>query len=265
MPNATQPAKTFPHLEQAPISEVVCGIVFESVAGLDPLLLGTYWDRRKDDFPNRQLHPALMDENSIIFGAVPVRALLTSADDVFVLQLQHDRFFMNWRARGGSYPRFSERHGTDGLLARTEAEFETYRAFIRDRCGVDVSPSRIELSKIDMLERGRHWESPDDLAKLLPVTGVFNEIQRADEREVNLRFVERGSHGTVMIQITTLSDGKVPRAVRIDARCMAAPEPSLHEAFVRSNAILNDAFFKLIPDAAVRFRDEQPGGTNASA
>src|SRR5262249_23938281 len=156
-------------------SEVVCGITYDSVPGLDPLLLGVYWDQRKAEFPGRQLHPALLDENSIVIGALPVRALLTSADDAFVLQLQHDRFFMNWRARGSSYPRFSERHGANGLLMRTETEFAKFRAFIRERCRVDILPNRVELSKIDVLERGRHWNSIDDLAKLLPVTGVFRE------------------------------------------------------------------------------------------
>lgn len=245
--------KVFPELRRPPIAEVVCGVVFNTVANLDALMLGVYWDLRKADFPKRQLHPALSDEFGFAIGPMPMRAFIVSADDQFVLQLQHDRFFMNWRATGKGYPRFSEKHGPDGLLSRMEKEFARFQAFVRERCQSEISPARVELSKIDMLERGVHWDTIDDLARLLPVTGVFQEIQRTDKRDVNLVFVERGPEGAVSMHITTLTDGETPKGIRIDGRFVADAVPTVRETFVRGNDVLNEAFFKLIPEAEKRF------------
>ena len=245
--------KTFPELRRPPIVEVVCGVTFDSVPGLDALMLGIYWDLRKDDFPKRQLHPAISDELGFAIGAMPMRAFIISADDQFILQLQHDRFFMNWRSAGKGYPRFSERHGPGGLLSLMEKELKRFQDFVRERCGQGIVPKRVELNKIDLLERGHHWDTVEDLAKLLPVTGVFQEVQRTDTRDVNLRFVDRGPDGVVFMHIATLTDGENPKAIRIDSRFVTDPTPTVRAAFERGNEILNDAFFKLIPGAKQRF------------
>ncbi|MFO0677070.1 MAG: TIGR04255 family protein [Polyangiaceae bacterium] len=245
--------KQFPELRRPPIVEVVCGVVFEPVLDLDALMLGVYWDRRRDDFPKRQLHPALSDEAGFAIGIMPMRAFLISGDDQFILQLQHDRFFMNWRASGQDYPRFSEQHGEGGLLTRMEGELEKFRSFVREKCGSELVPRRIELSKIDLLEKGRHWKDVADLASLLPVTGAFQEVQRTEDRDVNLRFVDRGPDGTVIVHVASLNSTDGAQALRVDARFVADPTPSVRDAFHRGNQILNDAFFKLIPDAAKRF------------
>jgi len=109
------------------------------------------------------------------------------------------------------------------------------------------------LSKIDLLEKGRHWNDVGDLSTLLPVTGVFSDVQRTDDRDVNLRFVDRGADGTVVVHIATLADAGSVQALRVDARLVTEPKPSVHEAFHRGNRILNDVFFKLIPKASERF------------
>lgn len=243
----------FPELEQPPIVEVVCGVVFEGVSDLDTLMLGVYWDRRRTEYPKRQIHTALTDGPGFAIGAMPMRAFLVSADDQFILQLQHDRFFMNWRATGQDYPRFSEKHGPDGLLSRMETEFEKFKEFVREKCGRELVALRVELSKIDLLERGRHWADFADLAKLLPVTDVFQQVQRTNERDVNLRFADQGPDGTVVVQIATLVDANKAQALRVDARFVTDPKPSVRDAFHRGNQVLNEVFFKLIPDAKRRF------------
>jgi uncharacterized protein (TIGR04255 family) len=250
---AEDKVKSFPELVRPPIAEVVCGIVFESVAELDALLLGVYWDQRAKDFPKRSLQPALMDDVGFAIGAFPMRAFLSTADDQFALQLQHDRFFMNWRATGQAYPRFSERHGPNGLLVRALKEYGRFAAFIQERFGRTLRVLRVELSKIDILQRDLHWSDLDDLARLVPVTGVFREIQRSESRDVNLRFVESGSGGVAIVHVATLMEAERPKALRIEGRCIAPPMEDIQRAFDSANLVLNEAFFKLIPEARTRF------------
>jgi len=124
---------------------------------------------------------------------------------------------------------------------------------VAGRTGVRPTPVRVELTKIDLLQRGDHWSTLDDLAQLVPVTAVFAELQLSDEREVNLRFVERGADGVALVHIATLMQGPQPTAVRIEARRVAPATDDIATAFANANAVLNDVFFKLIPDAKARF------------
>jgi uncharacterized protein (TIGR04255 family) len=243
----------YPALARPPIVEVVCGIVFAPIPDLDPLVLGVYWDRRTSTFPKRALQPALTDEVGFSLIPFPMRAVLSSADDQFLVQLQHDRFFMNWRAVGIEYPRFSERHGERGLLRRAAEEYESFAEFVAERTGSPPVVLRVEMTKVDMLRRGEHWSDLADLAALVPVTSVFSAVQQSDEREVNLRFVERGAEGVALVHIATLMEGVQPAAIRVEARRVAPVDGDVSATFVTCNAVLNDVFFKLIPDAKNRF------------
>lgn len=245
----------FPELERPPIDEVVCGIVFEPVAELDALALGVYWGEREEAFPTKSLLPALTDEAGFRIGPMPMRAFLVNADDQFVVQLQHDRFFMNWRNRGRGYPRFSERHGPDGLLRRALGEWEKFEEFVGRRFKRKLQPHRIDLTKVDVLRRDVDWKSVEELAQIVPVTGVLDQIQQTESREVDLHFVEKGAGGTAVVHVSTVSDGAAPTSLRLEfrlTRALADRGPAA--GFEAANEILNHAFFKLIPpDQLARF------------
>lgn len=225
--------------------------MFDALAELDVLVLGIFWDQLKDRFPAHSLQPALADHVGFsIGGAMPMRAVLTSADGQFVLQIQHDRFFMNWRATGKEYPRFSERHGPDGLLVRMQREFALFRTFVESRLGHVVRPARIELTKIDVFQRGAAWTDNRDLARLLPVTAAFGDAERP---EVNLRSIQRSELGTSIVQVVTVMKDDVPDAVRIETRRLAPAGENLIESFELANIELNRIFFKMVPGATERF------------
>ena len=244
-------------LTNPPIVEVVGGVVFNSIPDLDTLSLGVYWDSRKADYPKRQVLPALADEMVFTVGSgFPTRAFLTSADDQFVLQLQHDRMFFNWRSMGSIYPRFSAQHGAGGMLERILKEYSQFSEFISSRFGVHPVPSRIELTKIDFLRQFQHWKDLEDLAELVPVTGTFKEIQRSEGREFNLQFTERATDGATIVGVASQADQTNTHSVRIESRRVASCGSNIEDAFNKANGILNSTFFRLIPNAKARFGSE---------
>lgn len=251
--------RRFPALQRPPIVEVVCGVIFEPVSELDPLVLGVYWNSRKRDFPKGSLQPAFVDSPSIAFGAFPMRVNLASEDGQFLLQLQHDRFYMNWRAVGDEYPRFSDKHGAQGLRARALEEYDRFTRFIEDQFRKRPDPRKVELTKVDLLKRGEHWADLDELEQVVPVTGTFSRIQRSKERELNLRFVERAENGTAVAELTTLKEDGAPKALRIESRRTIEPVSDLGAGFDCANVIVNDIFFGLVKDAARLFgiKEEQ--------
>lgn len=242
-----------PALQSPPIVEVVCGVVFDPVPDLGPLVLGLYSNERRKDFPQQALHPAITDDATFMLGGVPpLRVFLTSIDEQFFLQLQHDRFFINWRTVGTIYPRFS---GHGGLLEKMEEEFERFCLFLERSGRPRPEPRRIELTKIDVLHRDTHWADGAELAAMLPITAALTPADTCLEREVNLRFVDHEALGDVFVHVAThVSPMRKPVAVRIETRRVAKVEGvDLAEGFRRSNDALNEVFFKLMPRAAELF------------
>lgn len=258
-------SQEFPTLLKPPIGEVACGVVFDPTA-IGVLEWGIYWDTRKKDFPRTSLHPVITEGLTFSLGAVgPMRVWLESEDSSRLIQLQHDRFFFNWRTVSGktdrsSYPHFRDRPPRPGICSQAIAEFETLRGFCADRFGESLKLRKIELVKIDVLTRGVDWEDMTDLVKLMPITGTFAAIHRSNEREVALRFVENILGQTVVVQINTVgaasgfqlsvgTEGSQTSAVRIESRAIApfVEGSDLRSVFAETNAALNKIFFTLIP------------------
>lgn len=233
-----------PHLQHPPIIEVVCGIVFEPIPDLDPLALGIYWDQRSNEYPTKSLQMAVSTSFPRDLSLLPVRAVLVEKQDQFVLQLQDDHFFVNWRKRGARYPRFS---GSEGVLQRTRTEFELFQTFVQKRFGKSLIVKQVDMTKIDLLSRGTHWQDLKDLATLVPLAGVFNAVQEAQSREFNLTFIEHGPIGDMTINMATAINSGETIAVHIQSRIQCRTTiDSLWDTFKAANKVLNDVFFSLL-------------------
>ena len=144
-----------PRLKDPPILEVVCGFFFPALAGLDPILVGKYWAEQKEKhgFPNRQLHGPVVERPGFLVaeGVGPLRSWLVSASEEYVLQIQPDRFYFNWRKREAQYPHFNDYGETKGVLSQSLAEFDQLGAFARDVLGEAPKPVQLQLAKTDLL------------------------------------------------------------------------------------------------------------------
>jgi uncharacterized protein (TIGR04255 family) len=235
--------ETFQRLQKPPIDEVVCGFVFEPVPGLTAMDFGVYGETRRADFPGRALHPALSDKISLLhMGPPPVRAWLISPSDEIVLQLQNDRFYTNWRARGGEYPRFRDRGETRGVKRIALEEFHRFAEFCCARAKLDkLSVSRIELTKVDKLVRGKHWDSYADLGSVLRVVTVFDDIKSAEPKQLNLTLNEADDDSALTTVIAV--DETV---AKIESTIRVTVSGDLEPLLDRANERLNRVFFGLV-------------------
>jgi uncharacterized protein (TIGR04255 family) len=251
-------------LDRPPIVEVVCGLIFDTLP-LDGMVLGVYWNERQTEYADHSLQPAFADEPGFVLGNVPLRAVLVSKDQSLVLQIQHDRFFMNWRAGGdGGYPRFSNRGGGGGLLEQALAEFRRLGEFCEHRFGVVPHVTRIELAKIDMITRGKqHWSDGGDLATIMPISGTFANASPASKREFALRFVEHDAPHALVVAINSVADqpGGDVQGVRIETRAVRplASGQRPEDAFNAANRSINAAFFRLLSEEGRKRFGEREG------
>lgn len=247
-PSADAHESAIPHLSEPPITEVICGFVFEPIAELDALVQGIYWDSVKDRFPNKQIKPAIPDGFSIYQGAAPIRCWLISESDEELIQVQQNRFYMNWRRRDGRYPRFGDHDGNPGLRTRALKEFHEFAAFIDERFDVRVEPKRFELQKQDLLERGKHWSDLDDLAVLLPVTATFAALRSTQQVMLHINMVEHDHSGVTTLQIASRMDAdNTPTGILLDFHHSAAVEElPLEACFQGANERINTMFQRVI-------------------
>lgn len=240
-----------------PIVEVICGVFFEGLTGLDPVRVGTYWQERRDEYPTHSIHSAAGMTSGLVLGAgtPPLRTWLVSPDDgPFVLQLQADRFYLNWRRRGAAYPRFSTE---DGLLVKTLREFARFADFCADSLGQRPEPRAVELGKIDHLIAGKHFADRRDLGVLLPTLDATLTFARTETPEVLLRFREvREDHSLTVTLASAQIDGE--DGIRLEASVVQPLADDLRAALESANRQANQVFAALIPEEQrKRFQTEE--------
>lgn len=253
-------------LANPPINEVICGFVFESDTGLSPTEVGLYWASRIAEFPRHEIKDIVVEQGSgaaVYLGVPPLRTWLVSSDGTRLLQVQSDRAFVNWRRQSDkdAYPRFTTvTDGGEPLLPFALRQLESLQAFCterRKRFEVDS----IELSKVDIIRKGQHWQTYEDLAKLIPILG--GPLPISDGRDILLRFESKLSHGGTLS--VTLASGEhqptkqpiVRLEVRVRKKVDRAGE-SLQAAFTALDLEVDSTFFSLLTPAALeRFGAEQ--------
>lgn len=237
-----------------PIVEVVCGFFFSPMAGLDPMAVGKYWGEKKTrGYPTKQLHPPVTDRPGVSFsdGVGPLRCWLLSETEEYVVQIQPDRFYFNWRKRQAEYPHFNDHGPKQGVLTRSLDAFEDFRTFCQAELGLAPSAARVDLAKIDLLAQPEHWSDFNDLAKLLTVVKPLARITKSAEPILHLKLAEVRESHEVHFQMTSalLAAGLAP-AIQIETRATTdAGDGPLRDKFVAMNAVVNDVFFDMIEPA----------------
>jgi uncharacterized protein (TIGR04255 family) len=230
-----------PRLENPPIEEVVCGFRFAPV-DISPLHLGLYWESRKAKFPKHQVKPVLLDGHSFSVEALPsVRVWLETDDGTIVLQIQKDRFYMNWKRSSAVYPRFSSHGGNDGLKALALSEFTRFTKFVKGVLGLELAVHVVELTKVDLFRRGRDFSSQAELHEILPASSVF--AASAEGAGEHLQIVSTRQTGKAITRTLLVTN---PQEVRLEVAHVQPVEATFDAAFDIANAEVNAVFFSVV-------------------
>ena len=101
-----------PHFKAPPINEVVMGVRFAQIEGLQLTHFGLFWSLLRGEFGrSEEASPLGTIEDLIISkggGPLP-RTWLIHNDEQYLIQLQPNIFFFNWRRQKdtGEYPRYA--------------------------------------------------------------------------------------------------------------------------------------------------------------
>lgn len=228
------------HFEKSPLEEVVCGVHFAGVEWSD-IHFGLFFTELAGRYQRTQRRPPLLlfdsraqDAPQITFSTEPEATLLwyDSPDSPFLLQIQKDAFFLNWRGQSGTfvYPHFHTREGgEEGVWERFVNEWNVFAQFCTKH---DIGTPEVlacHLAYVDHMVHGEAWNVPSDLAQWLrPLEGLktlvsvssFNMTVRYDAGQrpvrVNIRPAVRTSDKKKLFIIDFIITEKLSSEISLD-------------------------------------------------
>lgn len=180
-----------PSFKSPPINEVVLNVQYDAIEKFNITTYGLIWEKFKSDFPNVEQQMPLEPQFEKIGGrhapgdflrfkigqiSMPLpRAWFISGNNQEIIQIQPDRFIMNWRRiNGDAYPRY-DGHMRDGFLKN----LELLDNFYQENGLGKLQPNQCEISYINHIDvSGTH----ENLSKIF--TGWSNQYDLFDIADI---------------------------------------------------------------------------------
>ena len=176
--------------ENPPIDEIVCGILFDSITGLQSGHLGILWQKFRPDFPgveDQNLLAPLSKEDLSNRGALLPRVWFVHKNENELIQVQFNRFVHNWRKRrpDDEYP------GYAAVIENFEKYLSRFREFLAEEKLGNLVASQYELTYIDHILENEGWETLNNLERIFPnfISLKERNALSADIREIDWQMV----------------------------------------------------------------------------
>jgi uncharacterized protein (TIGR04255 family) len=160
--------ESLPDFDNPPVVEVALGVQFRPQFGLRSIELASLRERWRADYPIVQEQPPVapaIEEQSfgpptvqlVVGPALQTRLWFLSTDEAELVQLQHDRFTVNWRqiAPDATYPRYPS------VKTVFERRWREVSEFVTERQLGALSITQVELNYINAIDPG-----PNQLGRL---------------------------------------------------------------------------------------------------
>jgi uncharacterized protein (TIGR04255 family) len=174
-----KPTTKLPEFQYPPVIETVLGVQFEPLPKFNISHLGLYWHRIRERYPDSDIQPPLGSVTEAFgsdskrapsFGiefvqAPDVRCWFIAPQKTELIQVQRDRFIVNWRKVAGDevYPRYS------WFKPRFVDEWSRFKQFLHDEGLGDPVVNQAEVTYVNHFDMGKEWKSFGDLPKVLSV------------------------------------------------------------------------------------------------
>ena len=225
-------------MKNPPINEVACGFIFDPIEFSSPFLLTDYFqDKAKEGFNSSRIVDPIIEQtvgiNFQIRGpsgnALPFRIWLENPETGFLIQIQSDRFYLNWKRKtsASKYPYFCRPNGIQEIAIR---EFEYFQNFIQRQLSIKPNCNRVNLTNVDIFDRNTAHDGLTQFAELMPMLQSLAEVQstgssqESDACNINIGFNE--------------ADGKSKLSLSLTSGFLIAP-PNQHKPIYKLETVIN--------------------------
>jgi uncharacterized protein (TIGR04255 family) len=242
------------HFDHPPLDEVVCGVHFAGVKWSD-IHFGLFYAEVRGRYPHFQRRPPIslfesggsegLQIELIIEPQLPL-LWYESPDSPFLLQVQKDAFFVNWRRQSGTfiYPHFHTREGGEqGVWDRFVAEWEAFRTFCEKQAIGIPEVMACHLAYINHMVHGERWDVPTDLARWFRLLAGVKGSNPVDT--LNMTVIYQAGKLPLRINVRPairISDKKKLFIIEFIITAKLSAESSLQAWFDEAHRMIRDEF-----------------------
>lgn len=238
------------HFDKPPLDEVVCGLHFEGI-GWQDIHYGLFYQALAGRYPqiNRvaPLSTPGVEGISILEQPDLPRLWFSNGDQSpYLIQVQPDRFYVNWRKLGKfRYPHFMPPGEDESVVEVFQREWDTFCRFCETtKIGIPAL-RHYELTYINHLVVGEDVQDASDVGKLLGPLGGLTSLP--DIASINFTVAYRAS---VPIKYTVKSAQRIRDRARVFVLEISTFAPvsaggKVQEDFERANEQLTSEFKRL--------------------
>lgn len=188
--------ESLPKYAEPPVVEVAISVQFDELTGFQPIHFGLLWEQLRDRYPKTEYHPPLATIVELVGTAksqtvsldvdsgFPVgRCWYLSDDGLRLIQVQPDRFILNWRKldSGITYPSY------DHLRQEFRSELEQFLSFLRNNNLGPCELRQCEVTYVNHLLSGIGWTDKRDLPSVISLwSGETTEGQLPPPEDIQL-------------------------------------------------------------------------------
>lgn len=156
---------SLPKYKNPPINEVVFGISFNPLHKMKAAHIGLFWEIVKKEFPWCKQAPIIGSIDDIVeleTGLpLPITWFINEGVD-HLIQIQKNKFFLNWRKKEKAYPHFDE------ISKIFFKQHESFYNFIYQNDLGSIEYKSFELRYINHIPKGEGWEDIKLISDLFP-------------------------------------------------------------------------------------------------
>lgn len=233
-----------PDFLQPPVDEVALSLQFAPIAGFSVPHFGLFWEKVRNEYPRFETQPPIANvteqfgsgaaigrQVGLAFVTVPeIRCWYLDQSGSRLIQVQHDRFVLNWRKVIGteSYPRYPV------LRERLQEEWGRFCDFLRDEKLDRPKINQCEVLYVNNIEYEKGWSGYGELDKVIAALATpkpRNRFLPHPERvtmQVTYRLEENAGRLHVsVVPVIRARDGKEVLQMTLTAR--GAPKSTSDE------------------------------------
>ena len=190
--------ESFPDYDKPPLTEVVCGILFQDLESFLTPHVGLLWEKFKLDYPYCEevapLAPAIekfsesLDNIELTFSDIPPlpRVWFINENGNGIIQIQRDRFLHNWKKINSEdvYPKYST------VIKKFRQHILEFEFFLKEIELEPFLPLQYELTYVNHIFQGDGWKNVEDVGKIFPnFSWHFNSNKLLEVEGINWRTV----------------------------------------------------------------------------
>lgn len=229
------------NFKSAPVIETVLSIQFAPIKGFTIPHFGLYWQTIRtnyshceaknpilhlvEDFTKTSSIQGLSFEHEIQSERA-LRYWFSSNSKNWILQLQQDRFILNWKSIGKDdvYPRYSE------IRQKFMEEWKHFCSFLASEALASPEVDQCEVTYVNHIEYSAGWNSYGKLSKIVSYWSgepSGNFLPPPDKVNINVRYGMHDNAGRLYVALQpVIRTGDVREVLQLNLTARGAPKSS---------------------------------------